>query len=123
MVRIRTFTAPLVGLTLTCCACQNPAIQHEWVRREANIDRTIGYLIQSEERRPENLAQTARMIEDQEQRDVENTLETNPARIKEWTDFEFERWEARQPLYRQRIDEQLGGNLQSIERTIPYIFN
>jgi hypothetical protein len=125
MTWMRRMSVCLATLVLSCAGCDssNSQIQREWVRRDGNLRRTFGFLAESEQRRPGNLEKVTRVINQQNRRDVENTLETNPRAVREWTHFEFQRWEDSQPTYKKQIDEQLRGSPEKIERTIPYIFN
>ena len=122
-----SFRTPILllsaSLAIACTSCGNPEIEKGFVRRGENLRKTTGWLIESEQRRPERLAYTADVIRQQIDHDVQKTCVENPATASEWFNEEFQRWERRAPLYLEETAKELSGDPKSIERTVPMIIN
>jgi hypothetical protein len=111
------------GLALACSACGNREIEKNFARRSQNLRTTVGLMVEEEQRRPACLEKTAGFIERQNKHDVQKTVVENPTTMREWFNEEFNRWERLQPAYQEAIGHELGGNLESIEHTIPYFID
>jgi hypothetical protein len=109
----------VIGTLSTLLAgCQNPEVQRRHARRAENRARTIAMLRKLEARRSDNLAVMMARIEDSYERKCRKTVE-NRAALQRWWEKEFDRWDESWPRERQRFEELLAGDPESIDRTLP----
>jgi hypothetical protein len=98
--------------------CQSPEAQRQIARRHESLRRTANLLVEQEADRPENLDRTFTMLGGMLERDVQRTRRM-PQTLGRIVEAEFERWIERQPAYGDAVLRELGGNPESIERTLP----
>ncbi len=120
MTRIRALGPGVIVLVVTLIGCENPALQQRFNRRQANLRRTVDALAQNEASRMDKLGATLDAFALQHERDVANTRRS-AVRFQRWLEDDVERWNRLQPVYRQRIAEELAGDRDSIEQKLPEI--
>lgn len=99
--------------------CESPAMQRARRTREASMSRTLQTIGSLDDRRGDNLARTARIIDERFRRDQE-TAARNISVLGNLIEEEFETWAEKEPAYRRAIGQELSGNDASIERTVPH---
>jgi len=119
MIRRPVLALLTAAFALACASCGNKEIENNFTRRCGNLRKTTGWLVEYEQQRPAKLEKTARVIDQQCRHDVQKAFVDNPATMEKWFNEEFRRWEERQPLYLKGIGDELAGDLDSLERTIP----
>jgi hypothetical protein len=116
-----TFSAASLALVGALLAgCDTPTAREQVARRHDSLRRTVELAADSEAGRPEKLDRTFTMLAQIHERDVERTRGM-PAVVGNLVEEEFDRWNERQPAYREAILRELQGNPESIERTLPYV--
>lgn len=116
-------TLASVAIALCCAACANPQMERNLQRRGENLNKTLGWAAESEQHRPDKLDKTARVIEWQIEHDNQKAFVENPATARKWTQDAFDRWEERQPAFHKGILDELDGNLEHLEQTIPKLID
>src|SRR5690606_5690550 len=88
-------------------------------RREQKLQHTGEVFMDIEARRYDSLYRTGDLIEKKHRRDMDRAFVENPERIERYIDERLNRWELRQPLYEEAIIQELQGDPQTIDRTLP----
>lgn len=106
------------GLAILLAGCNDPSSRRLIQRRTENMAWTARQFRQHEEERPDSLAWTLNALRHQHEEDVQASAD-NPRRVGRMIQNEFDRWEERQPAYREEIRTQLQGEPDNIRRTAP----
>lgn len=117
-MRTRTLMLSLVAGGVLA-GCDSTPHENAISRREQNLQRTGETFMDIEARRYDYLYRTTDRLEKRHQRDMDRAFVENPERVERYIDNEFNRWELRQPLYEEAIIQELQGDPQTIDRTLP----
>ncbi len=105
-------------LALLLAGCDDPQTRDIITRRQDNLAWTLQQFQEIEASSPASMAWALSQMREQYERDVDNTA-NNPARVNELIKRDFDRWDERQPAYKEWFKQQLQGNPDNIRRTAP----
>jgi len=122
MTYVRGFGLLVAIAMASLVGCENPAMQKRTARREKSLQQTASLLAECEADLAERLGRTLDELRERHERDVARTRE-NPSRIQRRLQDDADRWQARQPVHRNRIRDELKGDPANIERTLPKVLD
>ncbi len=115
---------PVAGLAtiLLVAGCSHADFAEQQVTmRGEHLSKTVEAIVKSERRRPRQLARTADTIRATVSRDT-NASRANIDEIRGYWKRDCNRWIERQPVYREKAREILGGDPERIERNAIILF-
>jgi len=98
--------------------CQTTADRERVVHRMDNLQKTVTIIEQQEAERPTKLGKLLTVLANRHERDMANAGQL-PAEFERFLRQEICRWEQHLPIHERRIREQMQGNVENIERTLP----
>jgi hypothetical protein len=113
------WTALLLGLVVAA-GCEQPNHRAAVARRQENLNRTVALLQDIENERPAKMQRMANTLARQHAHDVDR-CQANGEALDRAIRAEFDRWEQRQGVYRQRLNELMQGDPANIDRTLPWV--
>ena len=116
MMDSRPLTAVLILATVSVIlwgGCNDPEAARATAVRQEKVRRTFGLFAARETDSPRRMDTTLGFARQLEQRHAERCIQ-NGRRLREWAQHDIERWEANQPVYRERTAEELAGDTAGI---------